>query len=225
MPPACFLHPLTWGWEPTEGIGVLPKIDGVVIVFRARNWPRRVWTNPGPARPDRVDAVRIRAGGRRPWFRCEAYPNGKYCGRRVAILYSGGEHFACRHCFRLAYESQNETPYLRAVRRTRKIRMRLGAGFSYAEPFPDKPPRMHWRTYLRMRVAAGESIAMYEEPWRLPARRRSRAISSASPADTGHAAALPSSVINVRMPLLVSHLLVSHSPDLARPRILSSAGT
>jgi hypothetical protein len=32
----CFLHPLTWMWEPTEGIGVLPKIDGVVIMFRSR---------------------------------------------------------------------------------------------------------------------------------------------------------------------------------------------
>ena len=60
------------------------------------------------------------------------------CGRRVAILYS--ELFACRHCHRLAYDSQNETPYLRAIRRVRKIRMRLGAGFSFAESFPDKPP-------------------------------------------------------------------------------------
>jgi hypothetical protein len=42
--------------------------------------------------------------------------------------------------------------------------MRLGVGFSFAEPFPEKPPGMHWRTYLRMRVAAGESIAMYAHP-------------------------------------------------------------
>jgi hypothetical protein len=42
--------------------------------------------------------------------------------------------------------------------------MHLGAGFSFAEPFPDKPPGMHWRTYLRMRVAAGESIAMWDQP-------------------------------------------------------------
>src|ERR1700720_2755307 len=39
--------------------------------------------------------------------------------------------------------------------------MRLGAGFSFAEPFLDKPPKMHWRTYLRMRVA-GVSIALYD---------------------------------------------------------------
>jgi hypothetical protein len=40
--------------------------------------------------------------------------------------------FACRHCHRQAYASQNETPSLRAIRRVRKIRMRLGAGFSLA---------------------------------------------------------------------------------------------
>jgi hypothetical protein len=42
--------------------------------------------------------------------------------------------------------------------------MRLGAGYSFAETFPEKPPRMHWRTYLRMRVAAGEAIAMWDHP-------------------------------------------------------------
>jgi len=41
---------------------------------------------------------------------------------------------ACRHCRRLKYASQNETPTLRAISRVRKIRMRLGAGFSFAEP-------------------------------------------------------------------------------------------
>jgi hypothetical protein len=40
----------------------------------------------------------------------------------------------------LAYASQSETPYLRNIRRARKIRMSLGAGFSFAEGFPNKPP-------------------------------------------------------------------------------------
>jgi hypothetical protein len=82
--------------------------------------------------------------------------DSRFGGRRVALLYSGGGPFSCRHCRRLTYASQNETPTLRAINRVRKIRMRLGAGFSFAEPFPEKPPRMHWRTYLRMRAAAGE---------------------------------------------------------------------
>ena len=154
----CFAHPLTWMCAPTEGIGVLTKADAVVLMFRSRNWRGEY----GPTITQRIPIVwtLCTLGGRRPWFRCESYANGRYCGRRVAILYSGGEQFACRHCYRLVYTSQNETPYLRSIRRTRKIRMRLGAGFSFAEGFPDKPPRMHWRTYLRMRLAAGESIAL-----------------------------------------------------------------
>jgi hypothetical protein len=72
--------------------------------------------------------------------------------------------FACRHCYGLVYDCQNETPWLRSVRRARKIRMRLGTGFSFAQPFPDRPPGMHWRTYLRMRAAAGYSIRLYDQP-------------------------------------------------------------
>jgi hypothetical protein len=161
----CFLHPLTWMWAPTQGIAVLDKVDSVALMFRSRSWPSEY----GPIITQRIPIAwtPCTLGGRRPWFLCEAYSNGKYCGRRVALLFSAGGVFACRHCHQLAYASQNETPYLRAIRRTRKIRMRLGAGFSYAEPFPDKPPGMHWKTYLRMRVAAGESIALYDQPGRL----------------------------------------------------------
>ena len=35
-----------------------------------------------------------RFGGRRPWFTCSAHTNGRYCGRRVAVLYLAGESFA-----------------------------------------------------------------------------------------------------------------------------------
>jgi hypothetical protein len=85
-------------------------------------------------------------GGRRPWFRCR-------CDRRVALMYYSGGFFACRHCHALAYQCQSETPTLRKIRRGRKIRMSLGAGFSYAEPFPAKPKGMHWKTYRRLRSA------------------------------------------------------------------------
>lgn len=47
-------------------------------------------------------------GGQRYWFICPWYANGKYCGRRVGVLYLGGKHFACRHCYNLTYESRNE---------------------------------------------------------------------------------------------------------------------
>src|SRR5215469_7562000 len=56
---------------------------------------------------------------------------------RVAILY-GGPIFVRRQCYHLVYESQREQPH-RAMRRTRKIRMKLGGSQSLDERFPAKP--------------------------------------------------------------------------------------
>jgi hypothetical protein len=81
-------------------------------------------------------------GGRSAWFRCPAIG----CGRRVAILYGKGP-FACRHCHRLAYPSQRQLAYWRAVSRARAIRQRLGGTANLCEPFPAKPKGMHWQTY------------------------------------------------------------------------------
>lgn len=50
-------------------------------------------------------------GGVRYWFICPLSKNSVYCGRRVAKLYKapGANHFGCRHCYDLSYESRNET--------------------------------------------------------------------------------------------------------------------
>lgn len=45
-------------------------------------------------------------GGTRYWFQCSLFKNGKHCGRRVGVLYKGGDWFGCRHCYELAYSSQ-----------------------------------------------------------------------------------------------------------------------
>lgn len=87
---------------------------------------------------------------RRPWFRCSAQSGGRYCGRRVAILYDAGDLFACRHCCDLTYASQLENPLHRGISRSRKLRMRLGGSANVLAPFPDKPPGMHWRTYNKL---------------------------------------------------------------------------
>jgi hypothetical protein len=121
--------------EPTEGIAVLAKADSVALMFRSRSW--RGEYGPIITRRLPIEWTPCTLGGSRPWFRCEAYVGGRRCGRRVALLYSAGRIFACRHCYGLAYECQNETLFLRSIRRGRKIRMRLGAGFSFAEPFPE----------------------------------------------------------------------------------------
>ncbi len=50
-------------------------------------------------------------GGKRYWFECPLSPYGRHCGKRVGVLYlsSGGKYFGCRHCYNLAYESQNKS--------------------------------------------------------------------------------------------------------------------
>ena len=84
-------------------------------------------------------------GGRRPWMLCPS------CGRRVAVLF-GGAMFACRHCRRLAYESQRETAGDRAIRRADAIRERLGWQAGILNPDGWKPRGMHWRTFWRLKA-------------------------------------------------------------------------
>ena len=84
-------------------------------------------------------------GGARPWFLCPC------CGRRVAILY-GGAMFACRHCRRLAYESQRESDNDRTIRRADAIRERLGWQAGILNPDGWKPRGMHWRTFWRLKA-------------------------------------------------------------------------
>lgn len=44
-------------------------------------------------------------GGKRYWFICPLTTNGRYCGRRCAMLY-GSRYFGCRKCHDLAYSTQ-----------------------------------------------------------------------------------------------------------------------
>jgi len=43
----------------------------------------------------------------------------------------------------------------------RNIRPRIGGGPSIRDPFPDKPPKMHWRTYGRL----SHKAAAAQERW------------------------------------------------------------
>jgi hypothetical protein len=90
-------------------------------------------------------------GGQRPWFVCSVYSGGRYCGRRVAVFYGAGELFACRRCYGLAYASQQESAHHRGLGKAQKIRMGLGGSANKFDDFPDKPKKMHWRTYERLR--------------------------------------------------------------------------
>ena len=101
---------------------------------------------------EHVPIVRVpcRFGGTRPYFICPAVGNGVACGRRVAMLHGSGRFFLCRHCYRLAYASQREDAWDRALRRANKIRQKLGGDPGMASPFPQCPKGMWRRTYERL---------------------------------------------------------------------------
>jgi hypothetical protein len=106
--------------------------------WRQQREPYRIW----------IEWTPCNYGGKRAWFVC---PRG--CGHRVAILYYGDSP-ACRHCYRLAYESQQDSAKYRALHRAQAIRMQLGGSASLMDPFPAKPKRMHWSTYRQLYAKA-----------------------------------------------------------------------
>jgi hypothetical protein len=145
--------------EPFGSISVRTELDAVVLMFRSRTSPDSEWKSVEQRVP--ITWTPCRLGGRRAWFRCLAYSDGRYCGRRVGLLYAAGELFACRRCYGLAYASQRESLRHRGLGKARKIRARLGGSANMFDAFPDRPKGMHWRTYVRLRqshaVAAARS--------------------------------------------------------------------
>lgn len=82
-------------------------------------------------------------GGERPWFACPE------CGRRCALLYLN-PHLACRVCHQLVYACQRETDYGRLIRRTNKLRRRLGWEPGILNDDGGKPAGLHWHTYYQL---------------------------------------------------------------------------
>lgn len=135
--------------QPTGDIRVTAAEGQIILNYRSRenggDWQDHRY-------PVQIEWTPCHFGGARPWFRCPA----RGCGKRVAVLY-GGAIFACRHCHRLAYPSENENSRDRAARRAEKLRDRLqwppglfeGSGWG-------KPKHMHNATYQRL-------VAEYED--------------------------------------------------------------
>lgn len=83
-------------------------------------------------------------GGWRWWFECPT------CGRGCAVVYMrAGKPPSCRKCMNLAYPSQSEGGFRRAIRRTHKIYRRLG--WDPARPDTWRRPKGMWhRTFLML---------------------------------------------------------------------------
>jgi hypothetical protein len=152
----CFIASWCRNGEPAGKMVVRAVFDAIILIKSRRNGQGR----PQPSF-QRVPIVwtECHLGGERPWFLCEGFSAGRRCGRRAAVLYEAGGVFACRHCCRLAYTSQRETPLYRSMRRARKIRARLGASPSLADALPGKPKGMHRTTYQRLLVQAQRAEA------------------------------------------------------------------
>ena len=104
----------------------------------------------------------MRFGGQRRWFQCLR------CGRKCRVLF-GGRRFRCRRCHRVRYASQSETRLDRAHRGMFKIVKRLDPK-EQCNDLPEKPKRMHWRTYNRL----VERYEHYDGQWAWAVMRRLR---------------------------------------------------
>jgi hypothetical protein len=119
-----FSYSWTWCGKPFGSINVRTDPDAVVLIFKSRTSEDSEWRSVEQRVPIAWTACHL--GGCRPWLCCTACSGGRYCGRRVALLYGAGELFACRRCYGLAYASQHESPRHRGLGKAQKIRMRLG---------------------------------------------------------------------------------------------------
>ncbi len=149
--------------EEAASIGIRAS-QGRVILTYGHRWLDGAWQEAEEPVP--IVWTPCHFGGSRPWFVCPGIVDGVPCRRRVGRLCGPGRYFLCRHCYRLAYQSQREQPYERALRRANGIRMRLGGEPGMLCPFPGKPKGMHRRTYERLwqRVRDAE-IAAEERLW------------------------------------------------------------
>ena len=139
--------------KPVASVRVRGDTDRIHLWYRhSRNGGP--WTTESYA--VRVVQTACHLGGSRAWFICPAVR----CGRRVAKLF-GGEVFACRHCYRLAYPSTREDAWDRATRRADIIRDRLGWKPGVLNGMGRKPKWMRWKTYDRLTGAHDDAVQIW----------------------------------------------------------------
>jgi hypothetical protein len=145
----------SWTWfcrgERTGQINVRAGHEHVWLSYRVRR-PGEDWRDISST----IDlaSTPCHFGGQRVWFRCPG------CGDRAQKLYMHAAYFRCRTCCGLPYASQQETPLDRGLRKSRKLRGKLGDDGGLGAPILWKPKGMHWRTFktLRKQIAAQEEV-------------------------------------------------------------------
>lgn len=113
-----------------------------------------------------IQWTRCKFDGRRPGLNALAYPvdmavaDGPQCCTSEPAP-SSPVGSAMVSATRASWKLRHIAP----IRKAGKLRMRLGGGPSLFEPFPGKPPRTHWRTYLRLLAAATAALRSARSRW------------------------------------------------------------
>ena len=123
-----------------------PKIGRII---GNRYWLELEFPDRTTAQQIRVSWTPVHLGGQRPWMHCP------YCQKRTAILLRSLGGYGCRACLgNPLYACQSRSTHGRRHFELCKIRLLLGGTASPLEPFPDRPRRMHRKTYERMKIRA-----------------------------------------------------------------------
>ena len=154
--------------EPVASINLRAEADRLHLTYRVRMGSGE-WEDV--AETVRIVRVACRFGGARPYFICPGVVNGVSCRRRVAKLYGAGLYFLCRHCYRLAYASQSEAVWDRALRRADKIRQRLGGEPGLEASLSPRPKGMWRRTHERLSEQAFQAETLADEAFAIRTER------------------------------------------------------
>ena len=136
-----------WNWqrdgETFANIGIHGGRDYIRLIYNRDGQPKNetitVFWQP------------CHFGGHRPLFIC---PD---CGHRAMKTFLYGPRFRCRKCANLVYASQRESGVDRPLRRSWRLRAKLGGEPGMQNPIPDKPKQMHWKTYYRIVADIGKA--------------------------------------------------------------------
>jgi len=88
-------------------------------------------------------------GGKRYWFVCPLCKKEYCCRRRVGVLYSIGKWFGCRHCGKIAYQSQFEGGKYR-IGSTTELDVK-NAYYEIKRTHYNGKPTRKYKRYLRLR--------------------------------------------------------------------------
>ena len=110
----------------------------------ANKWRVDVEFRGGASQRIAVVWSRCHFGSGRPWFVC------RRCDRRVGKLYNTGASLTCRRCLDLRYASQRRGAQSRHYLQALRLRLRLNGTANLRAPIPERPRRMHVRTYERL---------------------------------------------------------------------------